>query len=260
MGQKMLVDKIGILSHTTGVITLPSSVLTIGGQQYLTSSINRTIATDVTLVANTLYMIYAVISSGSPELRISANVNSIGPVGFTGWKLVGAFYANAMSPVAFGSFINIQGAPVSLEEWNQDITTGTTGFGTISGTIAMRLRRNGNQLISSTFFITGTTQAVTASIPLVNMTIDSAKLTASTTTAQQSPKVGSFGNNAIDANGWALAATATDATKIYFGDNFSQVNNITPSLGTQVVVSGEEMSSDFTVPIVGWNTTALEDL
>lgn len=260
MGQRMIADKIGVLSQSGGIITLPVSTLTIGGQQYVTSILTRTIATDVTMVANNLYMVYAVISSGIPALRISANVNSTGPTGFTGWKLVGAFYANALSPVTFGSFINIRGAPVSLEEWSQDITTTTTGFGTITGTIGMRLRRNGNQLIGSTFFTTGTTTAVLATIPLVNVTIDSTKLAASTTTANISPIVGHFGNNAVDAVGWCIAATATDATKIYFADNFSQVSNTTPNNGNLVVVSASALSVNFTVPITGWNTTALEDL
>lgn len=126
MGQILLEDKIGALSHSSGVITLQASRLTIGGQQYnTTAAINRTISTDLTMVANTLYMIYAVLSGGVVQLRISANVNSIGPAGFSAWKLVGAFYSNSTSPVAFGSFVNIEGTPRSGEI---DITLSGTNW------------------------------------------------------------------------------------------------------------------------------------
>lgn len=111
MGQILQQDKIGALSHSAGIITLAPSVLTIGGQQYSTSSLNRTIATDITMTANSRYQIFAVLISGVVNLRISVNQNSVGPAGFTNWKLVGSFYANGMSPVAFGSFVNIKGVP-----------------------------------------------------------------------------------------------------------------------------------------------------
>jgi len=100
MAQKLRDDKIGVLSHSGGIITLSASTssitwLTIGGQQYkVTSSLNRTIVTDVTLTLQNLYMVYAVRNAGNTELRISTNVNSIGPSGFSSWKLVGAFYTN----------------------------------------------------------------------------------------------------------------------------------------------------------------------
>ena len=112
MGQILQADSIGALSHSSGVITLQASRLTIGGQQYVTtSSINRTISTDLVMTLNNLHMVYAVISGGTVQLRISTNVNSIGPAGFTAWKLVGAFYSNGNS--AFGSFVNIEGVPKS---------------------------------------------------------------------------------------------------------------------------------------------------
>lgn len=115
MGQKLRDDKIGALSHSGGTIIMAAPAwLTIGGQQYtVTSNLTRAIATDITMAANTLYMIYAVNVGGVIQLRISSNVNSVGPAGFTSWKLVGAFYSNGntlASPV-FGSFVNIEGPP-----------------------------------------------------------------------------------------------------------------------------------------------------
>jgi hypothetical protein len=109
MAQKLRDDKIGTLSHGGGIISMAASSsnpawLTIGGQQYrVTSALARTIASDITLAANTLYMVYAAVSSGTVVMRISTNVNSIGPSSFSSWKLLGAFLTNFNS--AFGQFI-----------------------------------------------------------------------------------------------------------------------------------------------------------
>lgn len=112
MGQKLREDKILNLQQSGGNISLGAeSVLTIGGQQYtLASSIQVALPS---LSANTLYMVYAVISGGVPTLVISQNVNSVGPSGYAAWKLVGAFYADGQTSVGFGSFVNIEGVPES---------------------------------------------------------------------------------------------------------------------------------------------------
>jgi len=105
MGQKYGADRIGLLSHNAGVITLAAgSRLTIAGQQYsLLANLTRTIATDVTTVAATPYYIYAVIQGIAVELRVSANVPSVGPAGFTNFKLVGSFLT-APGSGAFAAF------------------------------------------------------------------------------------------------------------------------------------------------------------
>ncbi len=154
MGQKLRDDKIGALSHGSGIITMSASssipvYLTIGGQQFkLTSSIARTISTDVTLVAHNLYMIYAVRNSGNTELRISSNVNSVGPSGFASWKLVGAFYAN--STPAFGVFVNITGVPeTGLWAAGTVTLTDTAGTATKGGSPFVDriwIRRSGNRI------------------------------------------------------------------------------------------------------------------
>ena len=115
MGAKFGIDKIGLLSHEGGIITLglPSgslfNVLTIGGQQYRVGVLQRMISADVSLSTNNRYMVFAVVSGGTVQLRVSENVNSVGPAGFIAWKLVGAFYSNGLS--AFGSLVNIKGVP-----------------------------------------------------------------------------------------------------------------------------------------------------
>jgi hypothetical protein len=114
IGQRIKNEKIGSLSHGGGIISLTASTVNVGGLQIDTDTLSRTISSDVTLVANTLYMIYVVLSSGTPTMRISTNVNSVGPAGFSSWKLVGAFYSNGITgSIAFGSFVNIDGAPAT---------------------------------------------------------------------------------------------------------------------------------------------------
>lgn len=138
MGQKLFEDKIGALSHSSGSITLAASKITIGGQQYITSALTRAIATDLTMTSNGLYMIYAVVSGGVVDLRFSTNFNSVGPVGFTSWKLVGAFYSDGQTSVGFGSFVTIDGIPTTTSIVTSNLTAaataGTTTYSSASGT------------------------------------------------------------------------------------------------------------------------------
>lgn len=144
MGFKLFEEKIGALTHNSGVISLAPSVLNVGGQQYVTSTLSRTISTDVTLTANGLYMVFVVISGGALQLRISSNANSVGPSGFTYWKLVGAFYANGLASVAFGSFVNIYGTPST--ELIDYISTITVDSGSITNyTHTAKFRRFGEK-------------------------------------------------------------------------------------------------------------------
>ena len=145
MGAALGQDRIGTLSHSSGIVTLSLpvgqsfNVITIGGQQYRTGSLQRTIATDVTLVANTLYMVFAVLSGGAVQLRISSNFNSLGPTGFAAWKLVGAFYSNGRSAPAFGSSLPIEGVPETSEiGFDQTVSGGITS---ISNADAYWIRR-----------------------------------------------------------------------------------------------------------------------
>lgn len=93
------------LSHAAGIVTA-----VIGSMTYT--------CTLSALVANTKYNLY--ITPGSLTMQFSVNENSIGPVGFTSWILIGSLYANGGPPtlgataattIAFGSFVNIIGVP-----------------------------------------------------------------------------------------------------------------------------------------------------
>lgn len=145
-------DKIGSLSHNAGIISLQPSLITIGGRQYRTTSVlNRTIATDVTLTTNTLYMIFAQVISGAVALRISTFVRSSYLLLNPNSELVGAFYSNGLVSVGFGTFVNIVGTPTTENLWDGGpvsigaLTTAPTKGTTIRDQTFQK--RNGNRLI-----------------------------------------------------------------------------------------------------------------
>lgn len=141
-------DSIGALTYSSGVITLQPSRLTIGGQQYRTPTLNVALSG---LTANTLYMLFVVMTGPSSfQLVVSANYNSVGPVGYTRWKLVGAFYSNGVTgSIAFGAFVkSLLSSPVT-EYWDTSIAVGNVPITQNLGKMA----RNGEM---ATFVYSGT--------------------------------------------------------------------------------------------------------
>lgn len=143
-----LQDKIGTVSHSVGVISLQSSLLTLGGRQYQTGILSRTISADVTLAANTLYFVYAQVVSGVVALRVSVSAPSVYRVANPTAKIVGAFYAN-MTP-SFGVFVNIDGIP-STELWQSGVLSiSATGSNPTKGgglfVDRVQTRRHGNRI------------------------------------------------------------------------------------------------------------------
>lgn len=140
MGFKQGDDKIGTLTQNSGTISLAASLLTIAGQQYRTAVLSRLISTDVTLAANTLYIVYAILNGSTVELRVSANMNSVGPSGFSsaGWCIVGAFVSGSTS--AFAAFIPITGLPILNGSYcsnaNVTINNGVVGFMDMQGVVS----------------------------------------------------------------------------------------------------------------------------
>jgi hypothetical protein len=139
MAQVLFQDKIGTLSHSVGILSLTGSRLTIGGQQYITTTaLSRTITTDVTLTLQNLYYIYAIRNAGNTELRVSINPNSIGPSGFTSWKLVGAFYTDTTA--AFSTFVNKTGGD-TIATFTK--LTGSGTYNTPTNALAIKIRMVG---------------------------------------------------------------------------------------------------------------------
>jgi hypothetical protein len=148
MSTKWFEDYIPALVQVNSTsIKLPSGGhITLGGKQYhLTSDIFATLPT---LAACTLYMVYFV-NGGSPSLVVSTNVNSVGPAGYSTFKLVGAFYANGLTSVGFGSFVNLNGTPTT--KWMGYTPSITSLSGTVVNyTTNFNYRRTG-----STVYIKG---------------------------------------------------------------------------------------------------------
>jgi hypothetical protein len=255
IGQKIKEEKIGALSHSSGVITLAPSTVNIGGLQIDTDSLNRTIATDVTMTANSLYMIYAVLSGGVPVLRISSNVNSIGPAGFTSWKLVGAFYANGETSVAFGSFVNLEGVPTT--NWKNYVPTGAwTTFTTYTG----RWRRVADSVeidvVLNFSGAPGGPANLTINMP-TNLVIDSAKLASSSNARETlgSATILDSGARVYLGNVTYATTTTVEFTQSESGGS-GQITTTAPiTFGASDAIGGR-----FTVPIVNFSNIQLKDL
>ncbi len=156
MAQRLGEDRIGALSHNAGVVTLAASRITIGGQQYPITSLQHTLST---MTSSTLYMLYVVISAGTPTLVKSTNFNSVGPAGFTSWKLVGALYSNGITTPVFGSFVNIDGKPAS-DFIDYTLTIVDAGLNNVISaspiTAVAKFARDGNQIqITWAYYQTG---------------------------------------------------------------------------------------------------------
>jgi len=247
MGQILKQDKIGALSHNAGIITLPASTLTIGGQQYVTSSLTRTIATDVTMTANTRYQIYAVVSGGVIVLRISSNENSVGPSGFTAWKLVGCFRSNGLVTPAFGSFVNITGIPRSEDI---EYTPTFTNYGTVTA-ISMYYRTFGKVCEVYGKFTQGTGSAAEARIGLP-FTLESTSYIPSIRQAGTIQYL--VATNIV---GWLNSS----ASLAYLTVSFSVAGNNAATLanGNSTVASTIHSIAASTMPMVELSNTPIED-
>lgn len=257
MGQILRSDKIGTLSHSSGSIIMsasPSSPawLTIGGQQYkITSNLTRTISSDVTLIANTLYMIYAVRNSGNTELRISTNVNSIGPSGFIAWKLVGAFYSNGVTgSIAFGAFCTIEGVPTATQ-W---LFT-PTGAWTTNTTYSGQLERRGDRLVYIGYYqLSGAPNAVQQfwNMP-TNLTLDTGKIP---------PNFGAVGTCTAQDSGVASYMGGIQLLGSLIYPYIQQASISTGVTNTAPTTWGNADSGtvEVEIPVVGWTNVPLKDL
>ena len=127
------------LTHNSGTISA-----TVNGVNY-TCSLSG-------LTANTLYFLY--LRSGQSNIQFVTTVPSSYRASFPEAILIGAFYANGLSSVAFGSFVNIEGEP-SSDWWDArtdigaNFLTGASGnpsYGTTTTNI-YKIRREGNRIL-----------------------------------------------------------------------------------------------------------------
>lgn len=256
MAQKLRDDKIGQLTHSAGNITMAASLsnpayLTIGGQQYKVTS-NLTVALPA-MSANTRYQVFAVLNAGVVELRISQNENSVGPAGFNRWKLVGSLYANGLSSVAFGSFVNISGVPESLEfeytpVWN-NVVLGTGPIQTGS------LRRKGSVAEIKVLLQLGTGGSVSGfigtSLP-TNLTTTEAEndvVLKGSGTVQDADPVGFY----VVTPEWTAARIQVEFATTVNPGSAGSTNPITWGEGDRAILRCE-------IQISGWTNTPIEDL
>ncbi len=241
IGQKIKEEKIGILSHNAGIISLAISTINIGGIQVDTDPLSRTISSDVTMTANTLYMVYVAMLTGAPVMRISANVNSTGPSGFASWKLVGAFYSNGVTgSIAFGSFVNIDGPQKTN---NIPYLPSFVNLGTVTG-VDIRWSRDASILRIEGRFTSGTVSAGSATISLPDSFIGSP-------------------TNAFICGDYGTQGTTTGSATVYNNATnvlfFGMANWGVAATGSQVATGGFN-SFNASIPITGWDNTQIRDL
>lgn len=245
-----LKDKIGTLSHSAGIISLQPSLLTIGGRQYKTTAVlARTISADVTMTANSLYMIYAQVVSGVVVLRISASVRSSYKLINTQSELVGAFYANGLGSVAFGSFVNIYGNPeTGLIPYAPVINA---AFGTPTN-VSFLWRRSASLADISGVFTTGTTTASEARVGLPSGLTSISDLPTLS-------KAGDMGNSVAEAASWQVNIEPS-ITYLTMGKQGPGSSGFAKGPGNSFI-SATAYSLVASVPILGWSaTTQLMDL
>lgn len=258
MGQKIYTDKLGALSFSTPNILMGPATLTIGGQQYVTTT-TLSVALPA-LTAVTLYMVYAVLSAGVPALAISTNVNSVGPSSFSSWKLVGAFYSNGLTSVDFGAFVSIEGAPTS--EWfstTNSMLPSVGAFGSPSAQYSHAMR-DGDSFRFRGNFTAGTTAGADAILTLPTTTpISATKMTVAVNKQflGEAKPIVAAGTNTYSPQ--AIFYDGSTTTLVYITDSIAS-QTYTKRTGTQVLATGNAMTYDFSVPIQNLSIRPLRDL
>jgi len=253
-------DKIGnpILSGSN--IEIPASRITIGGRQFRPSGGLLSVSVP-SLTANNLYFIYAVQSGGAVSLVINQNVNSVGPSGHVAWKLVGAFYADGLSTVGFGSFVTIEGRP-STENIKMDgpVTNITSNVDTEG---ANWWRRGSHIILNGGLKLNGdiTPSSVGANLPS-NLLANANALDIGLTGGTGDHMVVGFWRF-VDANSFSENTggdVAYDISSSFLVFRVNGSGNLRPDLDSPNMNSNDALKWQFEVPIQGWTNTPLKDL
>lgn len=213
-------EKLGTIAHSGGNITLGPSTFNIGARQFQTTT---TLSVPVgSPGVNALRYVYLVNNAGTPALVVSQNVNSVGPTSYDNWRLIAAFYTDGVTG-AFGSFVNIKGAPKS--GWI-NYTPTSQGFGTPTFNYA-KYMRSGETIFIDIGMTTGSTVASQAKLglPGVNAVVPF-----------DNTLVGTFLQEGGSASniGLAIILNSSDATAMFMGvtaHNANPTNALTVSNG-----------------------------
>ena len=215
------------------------------------------------LGSNTIFYLY-IVPGGT--LVFSTNVNSVGPAGQTSWILVGAFMSTGNSPVAFGSFINIDGVPISdpiIQAGNGLIFT---GFGSPPAVVEGHIARRGSYLHGRCYLRSNTTTPSDARFTINNLTIDTSRVSNVRRTVFGEAKGYSAVSSAEFTTGtfFQLYFNPTYSNEISFADGFQPVSGEgQPNQvgGDSILSSGNSLGAWFdNIPILGWSNRPLKDL
>lgn len=243
MGSILSPDKIGKLTKIGTTLYLDSLLASFGGRQKFGSGLSIVLGT---MSANTLYFVYAVLNP-SLQLVISTNVNSVGPAGFSQWKLVGAFYSNESSD--FSTFVNIEGVPTT--EWAAFTPIWTNDAGITWDTREAFYKRIGTEMRIELWATNSSNGSVAAALQVKVPIGKSAVSTAGTT------------GRALPAGQWFDASTATYNTLNFWLN--AQVNigfnkHNSGALSGNDFDTSDQLAFSLILPILGWTNTPLVDL
>ena len=155
------------------------------------------------------------------------------------------------------SSANVYSQASANTDWT-DYTPTISNLGTTSpSTLQCKHKRSGGDLEVNCSFTVGIVVASLFSITLPNsLTLDSARITATNTTATAGQKFGWWNQSSSGLNGNIVSATGTSTSLLYWGTNASNNAMLTPSNGS-TANSSEKTSIYFKVPISGWSNSSV---
>lgn len=272
MGQILTRDNIPLLVRASGTaIVLASTYLgkttriTIGGQQYpLVNSLALNTGTvgiggldTGSLVANTLYYVYAVLSGSTVGLIASLAAPTTGPAGYTSaFKFLGRFRTDfaaatiATYSVATDSSIQPHGSsaegPFSYSP--SEITGLVSGAEVLGTPVITWSRETASALVTATFLtdtVTGTAARFGLPPGMTIATVQSSGLVCGTWQR----------NNATGAQrkeGLMLANSGLTYVSFTSGDYTTAVSPFTALAGSTLFNNDQVVTLRFTVPIAEW--------
>lgn len=257
MGFLTTQDQIGNLSYSSGVITLPVSLLTIGGQQYRVPQQTVNLSG---LTAGALYMVFVVMPTPSTfSLVVSTNFNSVGPAGFNKWKLVGAFYSSSTTDV--GAFIKSLTSKPTTDTWNFT----PTGTWVTNTTYNGRMNVDGGWANIITQVVCS--GAPNSTILFVNtpygLNIDTSKIindgTNQASTILGHIYVRDFGNSTYPGT-LSLQSATSVSPNTFLTSGTRQILDAISQAVPMTFGAQDSVVLNFRVPIVGWSDTPIANL
>lgn len=165
------------LSFSSGIVYWASgSVIRFNGQY---KYINKLLSVDTLSTPETTFnYIYLVFSGGVPSLVASANVNSLGPAGYSSWKLLSGFWYDSNVGGSTGYLLDIHKEP----NWILGTNKGTVSQNITSSNICnyFNCKREGDIFVADLdiqFLSAGTASGFQAYLPtFVSASTQSARM------------------------------------------------------------------------------------